>query len=557
MRKMPYRILAAALLIAALASSCGYNPKRSGGSPSSDLGFAGTAECLLSGCHDALEAAAGSYPGFTPDTSWALAGHANINASPDSTTGIATGCDSCHDPVSDFSDAPYLFTSSSGAITGTVLSAVGLTARPFTGCEGCHGSGTEHYAYSGTGLSVGNHQTPLDSTVSPVFGDLFHGTLCGPCHSPDEHAGAATTNILANQYPEWFGGDGPSISSDDGHSDTFIIESSFQGDMVDTVRGTPCAACHTPEGFVRIFAHSESLSQGTINSIVEETGDGNLANPDGLPGAAAFGQVTCTSCHSSHEPGNKVRSPFTKADICFECHNVRALEAADGSGISGSSTLEIPRHAQKEVFEGKKKTANDLLRGFEFAGYTYSDSSHAGTDNVANGCTGCHYTVVSDEDLGQLPDKATTGHSFKARLETCLSDFGSCHQNADFLLADKSSFAYSTTTIGTFDFSSILYSSTTYPLLYSSNDYDSDGTVETFQNEITGMLDTLKNKVVAAGGDYDASQGLFDLTLMASDSDTIRAAAYNYDYIVGDRSLGLHNPLYVVNLLAVSITVLP
>lgn len=557
---MSYRLLAATALILVLASSCGYNPKRGGGGPLSDLGFAGSAECLLSGCHDTLEAGAGSYPGFTPDTTWALGGHGNINAVPDSITGTAAGCDSCHDPADDIADAAYLFTTTStpDGISGTVLSAMGLTARPMVGCEGCHGSGTEHYAYQDTtGFSVGNHQIPLDSTVSPIFDHLFQASPCGPCHSPDEHAGAATTNILANQYPEWFGGDGPGISSQDGHSDTFIIESSFQGNLADSIRGTPCAACHTSEGFVRIFAYNESLTQSTINRIVAETGNGDLANPDELPGPTAFGQVTCTSCHSSHEPGNKVRSPFTRADLCFKCHNARGLEAADGSGVSGTGTLEIPRHPQKEIFEGSKKSSNDLLRGFEFAGFSYSDSSHAGTDNIADGCTGCHYTVVSDEDLNQLPQKATTGHTFKARLETCLGDFGGCHQNTDFLLADKSSFAYSTTTIGVFDFSSILYSTTTYPLLFSSNDYDSDGIVETFQNEISGMLDTLKSKVIAAGGDFDASQGLFDLTLMASDSDTTRAAAYNYDYIAGDRSLGLHNPLYVVNLLAASLSVMP
>ncbi len=557
MRKMPYRLLILLLILLTAISACGLNPKGSGGGPLSNLGFAGTAECLLSGCHDSLEAASGSYAGFTPDTTWALGGHGNIDAVPDSVTGTATGCDSCHDPTDDIADAAYLFTTTSNGISGTVLSAIGLTVRPMVGCEGCHGTGTEHYAYlDTTAFSVGSHGIPLDSTVSPIYDHLFHASSCGPCHSPDKHAGAATTNILANQYPEWFGGDGPGIILQDGHADSFIVETENQGDMVDSVRGTPCAACHTPEGFVRIFAWSESLPQSTIDRIVAETGDADLTDPDAQPGSAAFGQVTCTSCHSSHEPGNKTRYPFSKADICIQCHNVRALQASIGSGVSGTTSLEIPRHPQKEVFQGKKETANDLLRGYEFAGFTYSDSSHAGTDNILNACVGCHYKVVSDADLSQLPQKATTGHAFKPRLETCLSG-GSCHINSDFLFADKSSFAYSTTTIGAFDFSSILYSGTTYPLMFSDNDYDGDGTEETFQDEISGKLETLKGKVVSAGGDFDAAQGLFDLTLMASDSNTVRAAAYNYDYIVEDGSLGMHNPLYVVNLLAASISVLP
>jgi hypothetical protein len=56
---------------------------------------------------------------------------------------------------------------------------------------------------------------------------------------------------------------------------------------------------------------------------------------------------------------------------------------------------------------------------------------------------------------------------------------------------------------------------------------------------------------------FDSTQGVFDLENMASFTTTERAAAYNYDFIVGDRSLGMHNPVYVVNLLNSSIGALP
>jgi len=567
MRKMPYRLLTVLLILFIAISACGYNPKGSGGGPQSDLGFTGTAECLLSGCHDTLEAYAGSYTGFIPDTTWALGGHGNLNAVPDSVTGTATGCDSCHDPVGDIADAAYLFTtpSPSNGISGTVLSAIGLTVRPMVGCEGCHGSGTEHYAYQDTtGFSVGSHGIPLDSTVSPIFGKLFDASSCGPCHTPDEHAGAATTNILANQYQEWFGGDGPGIILQDGHADSFIVETANQGDMVDSVRGTPCAACHTPEGFVRIFAWNESLPQSTIDRIVAETGDADLTDPDAQPGPSAFGQVTCTSCHSSHEPGNKVRSPFIKSDLCIQCHNVRELQSADGSGISGTGTLEIPRHPQKEIFEGVGNANNDSLRGVEslpsfLPSYTTADSSHAGTVNIPDGCAGCHYRVVNDADLSLFPQKATTGHAFTPRLENCL--LSGCHPGGSNLLIIESgsavSFTYDPDTVEAFDFSSVLFSGTAHPAFFSSNNYDGDADLESFQDEISGMLETLKGKVVSAGGDFDTVQGLFDLTMMASDSNTVRAAAYNYNYVVEDASLGMHNPLYILNLLTASISIFP
>ncbi len=78
--------------------------------------------------------------------------------------------------------------------------------------------------------------------------------------------------------------------------------------------------------------------------------------------------------------------------------------------------------------------------------------------------------------------------------------------------------------------------------------------MEPLQTEISGLLSELKALLPEA--DFDSQQGVFDLTLMASRTSTQRAAAYNYDFVVGDGSLGYHNPIYCANLLAASISVL-
>ena len=70
------------------------------------------------------------------------------------------------------------------------------------------------------------------------------------------------------------------------------------------------------------------------------------------------------------------------------------------------------------------------------------------------------------------------------------------------------------------------------------------------------MLEDLKDALTDAGVEFDSSRGLFDLTQMASRTATERAAAYNYDFVVEDGSLGYHNPIYCVNLLAASISAL-
>ncbi len=542
-------------------TGCGFNPKDSGvGIPSPVE--KGTVECLYpdAGCH----AAAGTWT----DT-WAAAVHSNSDNLPSFGYSVDQ-CSGCHNPVEEGrNDSAFLFTS--GATPGP-------PDRPIVGCEACHGSGMEHYAYNHTGPgdtaaaivynppydpAFGDiHYMPAASTISASFANAFHLLSCGPCHSPDEHAGGTLPdNIIANQYPEWYGVDGPGFLADDGHSDSLFVET-LQGLMTGSVRGVPCAACHTVEGFVTFYALADtswSTSQSFINRLISETGDVDIEDPDSFPGYASLPQVSCITCHPSHDPGDIIRlneldysgavgDTTRRAVLCMTCHNVRGLESGNGSGQSGVGELEIPRHPQKELFEGVKNPDNDLLRGVEsLPGFIGADSAHAGTDNIPDACMGCHYLIAADESLSEAPLKTTTGHSFVPRLENCLA---SCHQIDDFLLASGTAASFEDSTIATFDFGSIYYSVISDPGI----DHDGDGKVEPFQVEVSGMLNELKNALTAEGVPFEYSQGLFDLTQMASRTTTERAAAYNYDFVVEDGSLGYHNPIYVVNLLASSIS---
>jgi len=564
------RIFSCAAALTLVVTGCGYNPKGSGGGVPRAV-EKGTVECLYAGCHDSVNATAG----FNPDTTWADGRHGN----PDNLPAMAlseTTCITCHNPVEDGrNDAAFLFTS---GVTGALL---GTPERPVVGCEACHGSGMEHYAYNHTGNGDTAPPVVYNPPYDPAYGDTHyepaatvystfvnsnHLQACGPCHSPTEHAGGSSLdNLLANQYPEWYGGDGKGFLFDDGHSDSLIVESA-QGMMTSVLRGTPCAACHTVEGFVRFYAKGDASwasSQAEIDRLISETADMAIEDPGPVPGTAALPQVSCVSCHPSHEPGILLRAldgAVTENDVltnlCISCHNVRQLTSDAGSGQAGTAGLEIPRHPQKEIFEGVKNTSNDQLRGVEsLPGFIGSDSAHAGTDNIAKGCAGCHYLKVADKDLTEYPLKATTGHSFTPRLENCLSSYGlgGCHLDTDFLLAGGGEPSYEDTTLASFNLGSIYYSAAAHP----GTDYDLDGTVEPFQKEVEGMLKELRAALTRAGVAFDEKQGLFDMTQMASRSATERAAAYNYDFVVGDGSLGYHNPAYVINLLAASIDAMP
>jgi hypothetical protein len=545
------------LLAAIIATAgCGYNPKESGnGIPATE--YKGTVECLYpdAGCHVATG---------TETTTWEAAVHGNPDSSP-SVADTGDYCSNCHNTVEEeLNDAAFLFTS--GPVPST---SIGQPERPIVGCEACHGTGMSHYAYAHAGTADDaariehpdydpaygdTHYLPADTAYS-TFANPYHLTSCGPCHTPSQHAGGTSLdNILANQYPEWRGGDGPGIFFEDGHSDSLVVET-IQGNMNSIVRGPPCAACHTVEGFITWFIDditSWASSQAFIDRLISETGDADLTDPDNIPGGEALPQVSCVTCHPSHEPGILIRSVSGASSgtqrneaLCVACHNVRELTSDSGSGQFDTASLEIPRHPQKEIFEGI--AFNDGYRGVEFAGHSYNDSSHAGTA-IAGGCVGCHYYLADEANLTELPTKATSGHTFRPRLENCLT--ATCHLIDDFYLADGNQASYEDSTISTFNFGSIYYS-----MGGAGVDHDGDGKVEPLQTEIAGMLSALK--ALLPEEDFDATQGVFDLTQMASQTSTERAAAYNYDFVAGDGSLGYHNPIYVVNLLAASLSVLP
>ena len=548
----PIIVLLAAIIATA---GCGYNPKESGnGIPAAE--YKGTVECLYpdAGCHVSTG---------TETTTWEAAVHGNPDNSP-SVADTGDYCSNCHNTVEEeLNDAAFLFTS--GPVPST---SIGQPERPIVGCEACHGTGMSHYAYAHAGTAEDDariehpdydpaygdtHYQPAGTAYS-TFANPYHLTSCGPCHTPSQHAGGTSLdNILANQYPEWRGGDGPGIFFEDGHSDSLVVENN-QGTMTSEVRGTPCAACHTVEGFVTWFVSGDTSwasSQTFIDRLISETGDADLTDPDNIPGGEALSQVSCVTCHPSHEPGILIRSVAGASSgtqrneaLCVACHNVRELTSDSGSGQLNTASLEIPRHPQKEIFEGV--SANNGFRGVEFSGSTYNDSSHAGTA-IAGGCVGCHYYLADEANLTELPTKATSGHTFRPRLENCLT--ATCHVITDFYLSDGSQASYEDSTISTFNFGSIYYSTGG-----TGTDHDGDGNVEPMQTEITGLLSELKTALTNVGVGFDNKIGLFDMTQLASHTTTERAAAYNYDFVVGDGSYGFHNPIYCVNLLAASIS---
>ena len=85
-------------------------------------------------------------------------------------------------------------------------------------------------------------------------------------------------------------------------------------------------------------------------------------------------------------------------------------------------------------------------------------------------------------------------------------------------------------------------------------DLDGDGTKEKLQSEVDGLLATLRSTIEShAAGSFESSSGEIVFAKGAKPSDTDYAAAYNYLFVIEDRSRGVHSPLFIPSLLQQSI----
>lgn len=384
-------------------------------------------------------------------------------------------------------------------------------------CENCHGPGSEH-----------------SGNASRISYSLSQFGVCGQCHIQE------------------------TIFKQSKHNSTGVVngDGRYQSQWL---TDTTCVRCHTSAGFM---------------TYVEQ----------GFPGLApiteaeAFPGVTCAGCHDPHSAANYkqlrqlgiVTMPVDgsavnagNAAVCYTCHDGfsqygTATCDADGNGIT-NTCLTIDQTAtenyeqahnnpQAPVLEGKGAltdldgdgTADFALtensfhtdQSFTLAGVT--GNSSLSTENKK--CITCHMSTGpwSDEDAFQL----LGGHSFRLRSGTTelVKACTTCH--ADFTALNSTARA----------------------------DYDGDGTIEGIQDEVKGLLYVLSEKIkslspatidATSGTVLDADNAIQSLALTYSNdavgfyatADRIKRAVWNHNVIAQDRSFGIHNAAFAVQVL--------
>lgn len=277
-----------------------------------------------------------------------------------------------------------------------------------------------------------------------------------------------------------------------------------------------CVQCHTTDGFIG------KISQSSVTNVV-------------------YSAIGCQACHEPHgmtTPTNnphQLRAPlnYTLPDgtlvtnagtggMCMNCHHSR----------NGAATNNVVNYALGQntwiggsSFGVHDSPQGDMLEGVNAITYGKTIPSSAHRFAVTNTCVGCHMQTVASTDPAFLK---AGGHS------TQMSYVNTNGVSVDLVNVCVQCHGQ----ISSFDMPKV--------------DYNGDGIIEGVQTEVQHLLDTLSTLLPNSSGVID---GLVKSPSTKTNwSQSFLKAAYNWQFVNNDGSLGVHNAQYAVGLLKASIT---
>ncbi len=287
--------------------------------------------------------------------------------------------------------------------------------------------------------------------------------------------------------------------------------------------GGGCQRCHTNEGFI------EFVNTGKVEGFVEYPS-----------------QPGCFTCHTPHETGDftlRTTKPVQLADgstfdlgegnLCANCHQARQIAA--------KLVQAMPAEKVSSHWGAHHGPQSDLVNGtnaWEFPGKSYSSSPHKAV--VKDGCATCHMALPEGR-YAFSPELG--GHSFRVAGEVHeagklnVSSCVTCHEGIKQVRGEE-----------IFDLS-------------AKADYDLDGTVEPLQAEVEGLLERLVNHngtglLQKLSPPMYKADGSWNSVKSGQRSLEEVGALYNYKFILEDRSKGVHNATYAIQVLHDSIAAL-
>jgi len=260
-----------------------------------------------------------------------------------------------------------------------------------------------------------------------------------------------------------------------------------------------CQPCHTSEGF--IAANDPAFADYSFGHTVNFIGCVTCHDPHvGEEGAEHSAQLRnvgpATLAYSYPYEPDDAEAPtmdgYENGQLCAQCHKARRDNANVAGQIANGYAHFGPHHsAQADMFIG--------YGSYEIPGYDYDDGRTHLHQNVTQACVDCH--MVRETELhGETQDYAF--HNFVPEIST---NCAGCH-GASFTETD----------------------------------------VDDYQATIVALMDELA--VDFGYTDYHDMEENWDSTAEGV-QEWERESAYAMFFIIGDGSLGVHNPMYAEELL--------
>jgi len=277
----------------------------------------------------------------------------------------------------------------------------------------------------------------------------------------------------------------------------------FLGGNFERANSASCSTCHSHEGFANQLAGDPAVS---------------ISNPS---------PINCRTCHEIHTtftdadwalttmaPVTLIQDPTTTVDygegnLCSNCHQARAttLPVLGGDPVTVSSRYGYHHGPQAQSLGGLGAIQ---LGTAPNATITEGPFFHGDVADNPNGCVTCHMAEPYGAQAG--------GHTWRMSYEyhgavvdnVAGCNITGCHASAPI------------------------------------TDFDVGGT----QTDVATLLDELETELITAGV-YDVATELFVAGTYPPD---LVAAMLDYQFLKEDRSLGVHQPRYIVRMLENAVT---
>ncbi len=268
-----------------------------------------------------------------------------------------------------------------------------------------------------------------------------------------------------------------------------------------------CIRCHDAYGYVNF---TKGIGTNTTNST-----------------KATINTENCVVCHDAHGNSNEyyLRNRPSNSDtlangyhyaggngkVCMDCHKARKNASTYVLTRVTSSTWGPHHSPQADVLIGQNAAT---------FGTPFITGSHR---NISDACVTCHMAPTAD--TGTAYTNRVGEHTFR------MTDSTGAYENVKGCLGCHP---------GVTSFSDFM----------APADYDGNGLVQDWQTEIAGCIENLAKALPHTGVDS------VSWSMIAADSNNVnlRKAYWNWQLISQDKSKGLHNPFFAVQVLMASIS---